>query len=245
MQTTISVPDFFSLFESVNRDLWPLQVLMLLIGAAMALAAVRKSHIADRVSAAGLGLIWIFNGIVFHWLYFRPIYEPAGMFAGLWVVQGLLFLAAGVFRPHLSFTASRNFYAAFGFLLIAYSLLAYPLLGYLLRADLVYATWFGPFPCPVGAFTIGMLLLTDSRVPRYLVVIPLLWALGGVVPVLWGVTEDIGLLAGGSIGVMLLIIRDHRNRGNSGTDERHSWCSGSPVSGDGPMTTLSWLVSAM
>ena len=210
MQTTTSVPDFLWLFESVNRDMWPLQVFMLLFGAAMAIAALWKSFVADRVTAAGLGLIWIFNGMVFHWIYFRPIYEPAGIFAVLWIVQGGLFLAAGVVRPRLSFTASRNVYSAFAFLLIAYSLLGYPVVGYLLRGGFTYATWFGAFPCPVGAFTIGMLLLTGNRVPTYLLIIPLLWALGGVVPVRWGVTEDIGLLAGGTLGIVLLLFRDYR-----------------------------------
>ena len=163
-------------------------------------------------------MIWIFNGIVFHWIYFRPIYEPAGLFAVLWIVQGVLFLAHGAFRPRLSFRASRDIYTIFGFLLIAYSLLAYPVLGYLLRADLTYATWFGPFPCPVGAFTIGMLLLTDNRVPKNLVIIPLLWAVGGVVPVLWGVTEDIGLVVGGTVGMALLFVRDFNRSRAPGRD---------------------------
>lgn len=212
MQTTISHPDFLPMFEAVNRDLWPLQAFTLLLGVAMAIAAIRKSRIADQVSAALLGSIWIFDGAVFHGVYFRSIYEPAGMFAVLWAAQGVLFIVFGVFRPRLSFTASRDGYAAFGFLLIAYALLAYPLLGYMLRSDFMYATWFGPFPCPVAVFTIGMFLLTDDRVPKFLVIVPLLWAVTGFVPVSWGVTEDIGLLVGGSIGMVLLFVRDYRNR---------------------------------
>ena len=212
MQTTTSFPDFLPMFESVNRDLWPLQAFTLLLGLAMAIAALRKSRIADRFSAATLGLIWIFDGAVFHWVYFRPVYEPAERFAVLWVVQGVLFIVFGVFRPRLSFTASRDGYAAFGFRLIAYALLVYPVLGYLLRSDLAYATWFGPFPCPVAVFTIGMFLLTDARVPKYLVIVPLLWAVTAWVPVSWGVREDIGLLVGGTIGMVLLFVRDYRNR---------------------------------
>lgn len=212
MQTTISHPDFLPMFESVNRDLWPLQAVTLLLGVAMAIVAIRKSRIADRLSAAVLGSIWIFDGAVFHWVYFRSIYEPAGMFAVLWIAQGVLFIVFGVFRPRLSFTASRDGYAAFGFLLIAYALLVYPVLGYLLRSDLAHATWFGPFPCPVAVFTIGMFLLTDDRVPKYLVIVPLLWAVTGWAPVRWGVTEDIGLLVGGTIGMVLLFVRDYRNR---------------------------------
>ena len=124
----------------------------------------------------------------------------------------MLFIVFGVFRPRFSFTAARDGYAAFGFLLIAYALVAYPVLGYLLRSDFAYATWFGPFPCPVAVFTIGMFLLTDDRVPKYLVSVPLLWAVTAWVPVSWGVTEDIGLLVGGTIGMILLFIRDYRKR---------------------------------
>jgi hypothetical protein len=212
MQAAITHPDFLPMFESVNRDLWPLQVLTLLLGIAMAIAALRKSRIADRLSAAVLGSIWIFDGAVFHWVYFRPVYEPAERFAVLWIAQGVLFIVFGVFRPRLSFTAARDGFAAFGFLLIAYALLVYPVLGYLLRSDFMFATWFGPFPCPVAVFTIGMFLLTDARVPKVLVIVPLLWAVTAWVPVSWGVTEDIGLLVGGTIGMVLLFVRDYRNR---------------------------------
>jgi len=140
MQTTTSLPDFLPMFEAVNRDLWPLHVFTLLLGVALAALAISKNRNADRFTAAALGLIWIFDGVVFHWVYFRSIYEPAWLFAVLWVAQGVLFIVAGVFRPRLSFTASRDGYAAFGFLLIAYALVAYPVLGYLLRSDLAYAT---------------------------------------------------------------------------------------------------------
>jgi len=57
-----------------------------------------------------------------------------------------------------------------------------------------------------------MFLLTDDRVPKYLVIVPLLWAVTGWVPVSWGVTEDIGLLVGGTIGMILLFVRDYRNK---------------------------------
>ena len=214
MQTTISFPAFLSMFESFNRDIWPLQLFTIVLGVAMAIATAKRSRIADRTSAAGLGLIWIFVGAVFQWGYFRPIYEPAGLFAALWILQGLLFLTSGAFGARLSFTAARDGYAGFGFLLIAYALVAYPVLGYLLRSELTYATWFGPFPCPVAVFTIGMFLLTDAKVPKHLTIIPLLWALGGVVPLSWGVTEDIGLVVGGTVGIVLLFVRDFRRPGH-------------------------------
>ena len=212
MQPTISFPDFLSMFESFNRDIWPLQVFMLLCGAAITIAAIYKSRSTDRISSAVLGLIWIFNGAVFHWIYFQPIYEPARRFAVLWIIQGVLFIVFGAIRPGLSFRVLRDGYAVFGLLLVAYALLVYPVFGYFLRSDLSHVTSFGAFPCPVGVFTIGVLLLTDKNVPKVLTIIPLIWALGGVVPISWGVTEDIGLLVGGTIGIILLFVRDYRRR---------------------------------
>lgn len=212
MHAAVPHPDFVSMFARFNHDIWPWQVLTFLAGAFIVISAFRKNRFSDRISAAALGLIWIFNGAVFHWMYFRPIYDPAGKFAVLWILQGVLFVVFGAIWPRLSLRFSRDGYAVFGLLLTAYGFLFYPALGYLLRSDLSHVTSFGAFPCPVGAFTIGILLLTDRQVPKYLTIIPLLWALGGVVPVSWGITEDIGLLAGGTAGIILLYIRDYRRR---------------------------------
>ncbi len=54
----------------------------------------------------------------------------------------------------------------------------------------------------------GLLLLTTSRVPKYVLAIPLLWSLTGVVPISWGILEDIGMLVAGVFATAAIVYRD-------------------------------------
>ena len=57
---------------------------------------------------------------------------------------------------------------------------------------------FGVTPCPLTLFTLGLLLLTVTRVPWHLLVVPVAWSLvGGSAAVLFGIGPDWPLLASG------------------------------------------------
>ncbi len=64
----------------------------------------------------------------------------------------------------------------------------------------------------VGGFTFGVLLLTASRMPKYLLIVPFAWAVtsGISAPLNFGIYEDFGLVAAGVVGTALLIWRDRR-----------------------------------
>jgi hypothetical protein len=62
----------------------------------------------------------------------------------------------------------------------------------------------------VTIFTFGMLLLTTSAVPRWLLVIPVIWSLiGGSAAILLHVPQDWLLLLSGLIAVPLIVVRDN------------------------------------
>lgn len=91
-----------------------------------------------------------------------------------------------------------------------YALVIYPALGYLLDHGYPAAPTFG-VPCPTTIFTFGILLCTDSRIPLYLLPIPLAWSLIGFwAAISLGITEDFGLLAAGLIGSLLIVLRNNR-----------------------------------
>ena len=74
-------------------------------------------------------------------------------------------------------------------------MVAYPLIGSALGHGFPNGPVFGLTPCPLVLFTFGLLLLVD-RAPRYMMVIPIIWALVGTsAAVSLGVVEDISLLA--------------------------------------------------
>ena len=92
-----------------------------------------------------------------------------------------------------------------------YAIIIYPILNY------VFGHWwpsnptFG-WPCPRTIFTFGLLLWTNKKVPKYILIIPLIWALIGMSAAInLGIWEDLGLIVAGILGVVLLWIRD-RNK---------------------------------
>lgn len=64
---------------------------------------------------------------------------------------------------------------------------------------------FGITPCPVTLFTFGLLLLTRVPVPRWLLVIPVVWSLlGGSAALMLGIPQDWLLLFSGLSAIWLL-----------------------------------------
>jgi hypothetical protein len=128
-----------------------------------------------------------------------------------------LFLWFGVVRRELTFKAGLDVFGVAGGALIAYAALMYPLLSYLGGHIFPASPGFGlgTVPCPTTIFTFGLLLWTSTRVPKWLLVLPTLWAVmsGISAPVNYGIYEDVGLLVAGVLGTGLLLWRDsHASR---------------------------------
>ncbi len=50
--------------------------------------------------------------------------------------------------------------------------------------------------------------------PKYILIIPVVYALTGFVPVILGIVEDIGLIVAGIVTGLLLVYRDRSSRRN-------------------------------
>ena len=209
MNLTLTLAALLSLFERYNHAIWPMQVLAYVLGLVALYLAIRPSRYSNRIILGVLSFMWLWTGLVFFLLYFGPVYTPAYAFGLLFILQGVLFLA-GVLKPRLSFAFQGDLYSIVGILFVAYAMLGYPVVGYLLGHIYPQAPPFGLTPCPSGAFTFGLFLLTDRKVPRLFLVIPLLWALSGVLPVSIGILEDLGLITAGVLGTAMILYRDRR-----------------------------------
>ena len=166
--------------------------------------------------------MWFWNGIAYHLLFFSPINKAAYGFGVLFVVQGLLFVWTGVFRKKLTFRYPQSgLFSTLGFMAIVYSMVVYPALGMLLGHTYPRAPMFGIAPCPTTIFTFGLLLWTVPKIPRYLVIIPLLWSVIGFGAALnFGIKEDIGLLISGVLAAALILYRQRKAvRTNCVTEE--------------------------
>jgi hypothetical protein len=204
-----TVDQFLSVFERYNVAVWPAQLFLLAMGIlAICLALQRKADFSRGVTII-LSMFWIWMGLVYHLLFFSPIDRAALIFAAFFILQGILFFVAGVWKSNLRFRFRPDLFGVIGSAFLMYALIIYPALGYWLGHRYPAAPTFG-LPCPTTIFTLGMLLWTDRRVPLYLLAIALAWSFMGFwAAVSLGVKEDFGLLAAGLLGSLLIILRNN------------------------------------
>jgi hypothetical protein len=207
-----TIDQFFEVFERYNVAVWPAQLFLYALGIlAIFLALQRKADFSKSVSLI-LALIWIWMGLVYHLSFFSAISKAALIFATFFVLQGVLFFIAGVWKNNLKFRFRPDLFGITGSAFFIYALVIYPAVGYWFGHRYPAAPTFG-LPCPTTIFTFGMLLWTSRRVPFYFLAIPLAWSLlGAWAAISLGMTEDLGLLAAGLVSSLLIILRDGHAR---------------------------------
>jgi hypothetical protein len=204
---------FMSVFAAYNDAVWPVQWVAGALGLAMLLALRHPSRGADRLIAGGLAAMWIWTGVAYHAMHFAAINPAAPGFAGLFVVQGLLFAYAGV-NGTLRFGRPGEVSATLSIAWLGYAVALYPLLGLMLGHRYPVLPVFGIAPCPVVLFTFGLLLWTRATVPAWLLALPLAWALvGGSAAFLLVMPQDWELFASAAL-VPLILVRDHARQHN-------------------------------
>jgi hypothetical protein len=204
MNLPFTVEQFLQVFASYNNAIWPLQVVLNLLAFSAIVLAIRRRSFSNRAIVLLLGALWLWMGIVYHIGFFATINPAAYGFGALFIIQGILFLWLAA-RNSIQFRPSLGLRQSIGSLFLLYGLLIYPLLGYAFGHGYPHAPTFGA-PCPTTIFTFGILLWA-MRVPRYALIIPLLWsAIGFTAALTLGIREDIGLLVAGLVGTVLLFM---------------------------------------
>jgi len=196
-------------FAEYNAMIWPMQIVAYLLGAVGLYLSIRKTSLSNRLVPAILAFFWLWVGLAFWFPSGQQGFAPAYLFAAIFLVQGVLFLIQAV-RPKLAFGFQANLAAWVGILFVLYALVGYPLFGYFIGHVYPATPPFGLTPCPVVAYTFGLLLLATHKVPRSLLIIPFCYSLSGFLWVSIGIVEDIGMIASGLLGVGLIWIRDAR-----------------------------------
>ena len=211
MNSSLTSEHLLAIFESYNLDIWPMQAVAYLLGIVVLFFAVKRTQGSSRIVSAILSFLWLWTGLVFCMFYFGPIFTPGYAMGVLMIIQGVVFLA-GALRPRLSFRFESGLYSIIGVLFIAYAMLGYPVVGHFVGHDYPRMLPFGLVPCPTTVFTFGLFLLTESKVPKHLLIIPLVLTLAAVAPVSRGVLEDIGLIVTGVVASAMILFRDSKKQ---------------------------------
>ncbi len=165
---------YYRLFERHNIAIWPLQLVTLLAGAWIVVAAWRRRPTAWVSVPAVLAGLWLLVALAFHWRRYATINLAAPWFAYAFGGQAML---AGLWAttrlrpPAPTPTRARSV----GLALALLGLALQPLLGPLLGRSPAAVELFGIAPDPTTTTTLGTLLLLEA--PWYLMPIPLCWCL--------------------------------------------------------------------
>jgi hypothetical protein len=201
---------FLSMVAEYNIAIWPMQVVAYVMGIAVVILALKRTTYSSKIISGVLAFFWLWTGIIFNSGFFSQIYKPASFFALIFLIQGILFIVFGLLRPNIEFQYKAGIYSIIGIILILFGMIGYPIMGYFIGHVYPRSVPFGLTPCPLTVFTFGMFLLTGKKVPKYMLIIPFIWALSGIVPVTSGMLEDLILMIGGILGTILILVRDKK-----------------------------------
>jgi Family of unknown function (DUF6064) len=205
-----STQQFLAVFAAYNAAIWPLQIVAYLLGVLVLAALFWRNAHAARLILFVLALMWAVNGALYHYLFFAPINPAAKIFAGLFLLQAALSVAAALMVSSVRIQAGLNLRTAVACAVLAYSMIIYAALGHAAGHGLMAGPMFGVAPCPTAIFTIGVLLLLRGRLVKWLAIIPLVWAMIGTsAAVLLGIREDLGLAAS-AVALLIFLALDYR-----------------------------------
>jgi Family of unknown function (DUF6064) len=194
-----------TIFERGNAAIWPMQLVWYASAAAMiglALSPVRRaSQLICLLAAADFA--WV--GIV----YFGVIDSGMTLWVAAFILEGILLLVAGIVRRDLVFAPRWNLSSVLGAVFMFYALVAYPIIEMLGGHPLPALPVFGLAPCVTVFFAFGLLLWARPPLPKYVLLLPLAWALQAAPSNLaMGHVADFPLILVGAVTAAVIIWRD-------------------------------------
>ena len=209
-----TIEQFMQVFERYNNAIWPGHVLIYLAGLTAIALAFKRGAVRSKLISLILAALWLWMGIVYHFIFFSTINKAARLFGALFIVQSLIFIFAGM-SSKLSFEFRPNVQGILGAVLITYALVLYPLIATFYGHLYPAAPTFG-VPCPTTIFTFGVLLGAGINIRIYMLIIPVLWSLMGLWAALsLGMYEDLGLPVSG-LSTLWMVLQRRWNQ-QSGT----------------------------
>lgn len=207
MKLPFTTAQFFEVIEKYNASMFPFQILILVLGIVCLFILHSGFSWKDRLIGSYLGFLWIWIGIAYHIVFFTIINKAALLFGGIFILQGLLIFLNTFKGDRLVFTFLFKTKDWLGYFLIMYGLVIYPVISYFVEGTFEKTIMMG-LPCPSTIFTFGFFVLTTNRFPKYLLIIPSLWAVVGLsAAIIIGVFQDVMIFVAAIIVDFVLVKR--------------------------------------
>ncbi len=204
MRTPFSEDQFLAVFEKYNTTVFPAQIILLIAGMAALVLLHSRIRNRSRIIAGLVSVIWLWNAFIYQAVFFSSVNRAAFGFSALMAIEAILLLYVSVIKNRLVFYIGRSARHYAGYLLVLYGLFIYPVIDLLSGHDLSHIISVG-LPCPTTIMTFGFFLLTAGKFPRYLLIIPSLWALLGISAAMnFGIYQDFVMVLAAVIAVLFM-----------------------------------------
>lgn len=205
MKTPFTTEQFFNVIENYNSFVFPMQFIILALGAGLMGLVISSKKSKTRVPGIFTGLLWVWIGIFYHLLFFTSINKAAYIFGSLFILQGIFILAETFFKNRLDTLTENKKQKVAGLILIFYGVVVYPVISYFSEGSLVGTISLG-LPCPSTIITFGVFLIYGKNISRYLLIIPTLWSLIGISAAInFGVYQDFVMLIAAILASVFLL----------------------------------------
>jgi hypothetical protein len=205
MKIPFSLNQFLEVFAKYNNAVWPMQLVLNTFAGIIIFFCFSNRKNAGKIVSSLLGFLWLWTGAIYHLVFFTSINKAAYLFGALFILQGLLFLQAGVIKDQLLFKAQEARFKIIAACVIAFALIIYPLFGIFLGHVYPNSPTFG-LPCPLTIFTFGCFLMIKNHFPFYLLIIPFSWSIIGLsASYHFGFMEDISLPVVSLLSIILIL----------------------------------------
>ncbi len=208
----ITFEQFLKLITGYNQAVWPMQIVAYILGITALFFAIKETKYSSRIISAILSFFWLWVGIVFSLMFVSKIWKLNIVTGIMFIIQAILFLILGVFKPNIPFRFRPDVYGVIGIIFIAYAIIGYPIIEYLIGRSYSQFLYIGIFPCPTIVFTFGLLLWMAKKLPKYILIIPFIISIEGILAIPLGVYEDIGMVIAGLLGTVMIFYRDRTKK---------------------------------
>lgn len=158
-----------------NQAVWPTQVPAMGLALWLLYIGLTPGRHSIRVVFLGLGVAWLWSGLVFHMRHYSTINWAAPAFGYLFAVQGCLLVAVGCLPKTPVWRVPQKWLVRVNQALLILAVLVYPLAGLLEGRTPAQLEWFAITPAPTLIATFALLLFVTGSLRYWLVVIPGLW----------------------------------------------------------------------
>ena len=183
---------YWRMFELHNEAVWPVQVVAVLLGAAILVWTVRPQPWSDRVIWIAFAAAWIFVAWAFLWTRYATINWAAAYAVPVFAAEGLLLASVGTWRGGLHVASRRAVPSLAGLAMLFYALVVHPFVAMVAGRPVQGAEIVGIAPDPTAIATLGILLMVPGGAAAWtLMAVPLAWCI-----VSWATLRTMGALEG-------------------------------------------------